>query len=74
MLRPFNQAEYLATYIDLQLAYGPNPAAAGWHRQTFGQAEGRSCGFDGLCYIASHSDLIDAYGADPTSGAMHWIS
>jgi hypothetical protein len=48
MAKPWNAAEYLASYTDLQAAYGPDPFAASWHWQHFGQAEGRACDFDGL--------------------------
>jgi hypothetical protein len=73
MSRPWNAAEYLAIYADLQAAYGPDPFAASWHWQTFGQAEGRACGFDGLCYVAGYDNLRAAFGADPTAGALHYV-
>jgi Ca2+-binding RTX toxin-like protein len=73
MPRPFDAAEYLASYADLQAAYGPEPAAAAWHWQVFGQAEGRACTFDGLCYVVGHADLRAALGADATAGALHFV-
>jgi hypothetical protein len=75
MPRPWNAAEYLASYPDLQAAFGPDPAAAAaaWHWQAYGQAEGRTSSFDGLDYIAGYPDLVAALGASPTGGAMHWV-
>jgi hypothetical protein len=72
--RPFNAAEYIASYPDLIAAYGPDPAAGAWHWHHFGQHEGRVVGFAGLDYVASYPDLIAAFGPDPTAGALHWIN
>jgi hypothetical protein len=71
--RPFNAAEYIASYPDLIAAYGPDPVAGVWHWHHFGQHEGRIVSFAGLDYIASYPDLIAAFGPDPTAGALHWV-
>lgn len=73
MPRPWTETEYLASHPDLMAAYGPDPAAAFWHWQVFGQAEGRAAGFDGLDYIAGHADLRAAFGVNPWAGALHYV-
>ena len=57
--------QYIASYGDLILAFGPDPAAGAQHYFQYGQAEGRVLDkFDELQYLANYSDLRQAFGND----------
>ena len=69
----FSPVEYIASYADLEAAFGLDSAAALDHLVGTGVYEGREVTFDGLRYIAANPDLIDAFGADREAGASHYL-
>ncbi len=70
----FNGLEYIASYSDLETAFGRDASAARAHYIDLGVYEGRTVDFDGLEYIASHADLMSAFGADRATGALHYLN
>jgi hypothetical protein len=71
----FSGYEYLASYPDLEVAFGSsNDAAAAAHYISTGRFEGRTVTFDGLAYIASYRDLIRTLGTDDDAGAAHYLN
>lgn len=66
--------QYIASYGDLILAFGPDPAAGAQHYFQYGQAEGRVLDkFDELQYLANYSDLRQAFGNDTHAATIHFI-
>ena len=71
----FDPVQYLASYPDLIVAFGYDPARATSHYITNGLKEGRAIdNFDELRYIASYSDLIKAFGTDGVTATKHYIT
>lgn len=71
----FSGYEYLASYPDLEAAFGSsNDAAATAHYISLGRFAGRQVTFDGLAYIASYRDLSRVLGADDDAGAAHYLT
>lgn len=64
---------YIASYKDLQSAFGADPDAARRHYAASGVTEGRTISFDGYSYLATYSDLRSAFGADLAAAARHYI-
>jgi RTX calcium-binding nonapeptide repeat (4 copies) len=74
-LPQFKGYDYLASYNDLIIAFGPNEMNAFDHYIYHGAFEGRQAdAFDGYQYIASYGDLIEAFGANEQAGAQHFVS
>src|ERR671913_185224 len=66
--------QYIASYVDLVRAFGPDPAAGEWHFQTYGRAEGRAAdAFDEAQYLANYPDLQAAFGGDTQAATVHFI-
>lgn len=70
----FSGLEYIASYADIEAAFGWDAHAGLSHYAETGVYEGRRVGFDALDYIASHGDLISVFGADRAGGALHYLS
>jgi len=68
----FDAQAYLASYPDLQAAFGSDRDAAVEHWLTFGIDEGRTGApwFDAAHYLAIHPDVAAAYGAGNYRGAL----
>ena len=74
-LAEFNGYDYLASYDDLIVAFGPNEMDAFSHYIYNGAFEGRQADvFDGYQYLATYDDLIKAFGANETLAAQHFVS
>lgn len=69
----FSGLEYIASYSDLEAAFGRDAAAARSHFINTGAWEGRSVDFDGLEYIASYGDLRAVFGTDRAAAASHFL-
>ena len=66
--------QYIASYVDLVRAFGPDPTAGEWHFQTYGRAEGRAAdAFDEAQYLANYPDLQAAFGGDTQAATVHFI-
>ena len=66
--------QYIASYGDLIVAFGPDPAVGEWHYLHYGQAEGRDLHkFDAGQYLANYPDLQAAYGTDTHAATIHYI-
>jgi hypothetical protein len=65
--------EYIASYADLEAAFGRDAGAARDHFIHRGVWEGRSVGFDGLEYLASYADLRAAFGTDRGAATSHYL-
>lgn len=70
----FNGLEYIASFSDLETAYGRDANAARDHYINAGVYEGRTVEFDGLEYVASHPDLIGTIGTDRAAAATHYLN
>jgi hypothetical protein len=71
----FSGYEYLASWSDLEAAFGPSgDTAAASHYIANGRFEGRTVTFDGLAYIASYPNLIRTLGPDENAGAAHYLA
>lgn len=66
--------EYIASYSDLETAFGRDTATARDHFIHAGVWEGRSVSFDSLEYIASYADLRTAFGTDREAAASHYLN
>ena len=74
-LAQFNGYDYLASYDDLIVAFGPNEMDAFSHYIYNGAFEGRQAdAFDGYQYLATYDDLITAFGPNETLAAQHFVS
>ena len=74
-LAQFNGYDYLASYDDLIVAFGPNEMDAFNHYIYNGAFEGRQAdAFDGYQYLATYDDLITAFGANERAAAFHFVS
>jgi RTX calcium-binding nonapeptide repeat (4 copies) len=74
-LAQFNGYDYLASYDDLIVAFGPNEMDAFGHYIYHGAFEGRQAdAFDGYQYLATYDDLITAFGANERAAAFHFVS
>ncbi|MCP1561900.1 UNVERIFIED_ORG: Ca2+-binding RTX toxin-like protein [Methylobacterium sp. SuP10 SLI 274] len=69
----FEPMAYLASYGDLQNAYGTDTRAATRHFFDYGIGEGRQVSFDAASYRAANGDLQSAFGNDLTAVARHYI-
>ncbi|UUX51591.1 S8 family serine peptidase [Nisaea acidiphila] len=69
----FSGLEYIASFSDLEAAFGRDAGAARTHYLSTGVYEGRTVEFDGLEYVASHPDLIGAFGTDREAAAFHYL-
>lgn len=69
----FSGLEYIATYSDIEAAFGRDADAARDHFVDAGVWEGRVVAFDGLEYIASYDDLRAAFGTDREAGTGHYL-
>ncbi|WP_420403514.1 S8 family serine peptidase [Nisaea sp.] len=69
----FSGLEYIASYSDLEAAFGRDAGAAREHFLNAGVYEGRTVEFDGLEYVASHPDLIGSIGTDRVVAAAHYL-
>lgn len=65
--------EYIASYSDLEAAFGRDTAAARDHFIHNGVWEGRIAEFDGLEYLASYADLRAAFGTDREAATRHYL-
>ncbi len=65
---------YIATYSDLLLAFGANPAAGRAHYAERAAIEGRSILFDPATYAASYEDLAIAFRDDTLAAVRHYIT
>lgn len=70
----FSGLEYIASYSDLEAAFGQDAAAARGHFLNAGVYEGRTVEFDGLEYVASHADLIGVFGLNRAGAAAHYLA
>jgi RTX calcium-binding nonapeptide repeat (4 copies) len=74
-LAQFNGYDYLASYDDLIVAFGPNEMDAFSHYIYHGAFEGRQAdAFDGYQYLATYDDLITAFGANEQAAAFHFVN
>jgi Ca2+-binding RTX toxin-like protein len=74
-LPQFKGYDYLASYNDLIIAFGPNEMNAFDHYIYHGAFEGRQAdAFDGYQYLATYDDLITAFGANEQAAAIHFVS
>jgi RTX calcium-binding nonapeptide repeat (4 copies) len=74
-LPQFKGYDYLASYNDLIIAFGPNEMNAFDHYIYHGAFEGRQAdAFDGYQYLATYDDLITAFGANEQAAAFHFVS
>ena len=65
---------YIASYPDLILALGADPAAGQRHFTTNGQFEGRNPNaFDVVRYLANYPDLQAAFASDVRAATLHYI-
>ncbi|MDF1792809.1 MAG: S8 family serine peptidase [Thalassobaculaceae bacterium] len=69
----FSGLEYIASYSDIEAAFGRDATGARSHFIETGAWDGRMSSFDGLEYIASYSDLRAAFGGDRAAGASHFL-
>ncbi|WP_323796631.1 S8/S53 family peptidase [Nisaea sp.] len=69
----FSGLEYIASFSDLEAAFGRDAGAARTHYIQAGVYEGRTVEFDGLEYVASHADLIGALGTNRAAAAAHYL-
>ncbi|MEQ8332073.1 pre-peptidase C-terminal domain-containing protein [Nisaea sp.] len=69
----FSGLEYIASFSDLEAAFGRDAGAARSHFIDAGVYEGRTVEFDGLEYVASHADLIGVFGLDRAGAAAHYL-
>lgn len=69
----FSGLEYIASFSDLEAAFGRDAAAARGHYLNAGVYEGRTVEFDGLEYVASHADLIGVFGLDRAGATTHYL-
>lgn len=65
--------EYIASYSDLEAAFGRDIVAARDHFIHNGVWEGRIAEFDGLEYLASYADLRATMGTDRQAAASHYL-
>ena len=66
--------EYVASYDDLQDAFGADAAAGRAHFEADGRSEGREVAFSAADYRAANPDLQEAFGGDLAAAARHYIT
>jgi subtilase family protein len=69
----FSGFEYIASFNDLEAAFGRNAGAARDHYLSTGVYEGRTVSFDALEYVASYPDLIGVFGTNREGAAAHYL-
>ena len=69
----FSGLEYIASFSDVEAAFGRRADAARDDYLSTGVSEGRILSFDALEYVASYSDLISAFGTNREAAATHYL-
>ena len=69
-----NWLEYVASFNDIETAFGWDAKAARSHFLQTGVYEGRTVSFDSLEYVASYGDLLTAIGANRDLAMAHYLN